>query len=125
MIASWLALLLLQPPEEAEPPHVISVHHVDLGYPLNGSDYLLIAEAARHPAMRGANLSCFRIYAYDEDGARRIAFVEARDRVVERPTPTGTTITYLPHDPTCRSISFVMDDQGRVARVIRTRPDHH
>ena len=82
---------------------------------------MLIAEAARRPEMQRADLSCYRIYVYDEDGARRVAFFAARNRVIERTTETGTKITYLPPDPKCRSITFVMAGDGRVARVIKSR----
>ncbi len=113
-----LALMLVQQSPEA---HVISVERVNLGQPLSGFDFLLIAEAVRRPEMGGADLSCYRIYVYNEGGERRVAFVEARDRVVERKTDAGTEITYLPPDPKCRSITFVMDDDGGVARVIHSR----
>ena len=116
MISGMLALLLWQQPVESS-AHAISAEHVDMGGPLRGADYLLIAEAARRPEMRGAHLSCYQIYVYDQDDGRRVAFVAARSRMIER----GTEIVYLPPDPNCRSISFVMGSDGRVARVIRTR----
>ena len=50
----------------------------DMGEPIRGADYLLIEEAARHPELRGADLSCYRIYVYTEGGVRRVAFIEAR-----------------------------------------------
>jgi hypothetical protein len=116
-----LALLLVQQPEHGG-PHVSSVEQApDLGHPLSGSDYLLIAEAARHPAMRGADLSCYRIHVYAEGGERQVTFLEERNRVLERVTGEGTKITYLPPDPECRSISFVMRSDGRVRRAILTR----
>lgn len=116
-----IAVLLVQQPDNGA-PNVNRVEQApDLGHPLNGSDYVLIGEAARHPRMRGANLSCYRIYVYDEEGERRVAFVAARNRVLERVTGEGTEITSLPPDPNCRSISFVMHSDGRVGRVILTR----
>lgn len=93
----------------------------DLGPSLAGSDFLLVTEAAGHPAMRGANLACYRIYVFDEDGRRRVAFVAARNSVTETETENGTVIAYEPPDPRCRSISFVMGASGRVERVIYTR----
>lgn len=121
MFHALIALLLVQQPDDGA-AHVIRVEQApDLGHPLNGSDYMLIGEAARHPRLRGADLSCYRIYVYDEEGERRVAFVAARNRVLERVTGEGTEITYLPPDPTCRSISFVMRSDGRVRRVILTR----
>jgi|GEM_PF-4745056 len=119
MLVSLLALLV-QPPAES-PSHVYEGERIPLGSPLHGSDYLLIAAAARRPELRGTDLSCYRIYVYDREGSRRVSFIEARDRVIERRTGAGTRITYLPPDPSCRSIDFVMDPGGRVARVIRSR----
>jgi hypothetical protein len=118
--ALLLLLLAQQAPEGAA--HVVAREGVAAwGHPLSGSDYLLIAAAARHPAMRGADLSCYRIYVHEERGARRVIFLEARDRLLERVTDEGTEITYLPQDPNCRSISFVMRSDGRVGQVIYTR----
>jgi hypothetical protein len=118
MLVSLLALLV-QPAAES-PSHDDAAEQIDLGSPLRGSDYLLIAAAARRPELRGTDLSCYRIYVYDRDGSRRVSFVSARDRVIERRTEAGTQITYLPPDPNCRSIDFVMGRNGRVARVIRS-----
>lgn len=118
MIAPLLALLLMQQLDESASANV---EYVDLGQPLSGSDYLLIAEAARHPDMFDADLSCYNIYVYDRAAARRVAFVAARDRVTEQQTETGDVTIYQPPDPNCRSISFVMSSDGRVAQVIRTR----
>jgi hypothetical protein len=120
MMIAYLLALLVQPPAES-PSQVIAVEQLDLGEPLRGSDYLLIATAARRPELRGTDLSCYRIYVYDRGGSRRVSFVEARNRVIERQTSRGTTITYLPPDPKCRSIDFVMGRDGRVTRVIRSR----
>lgn len=119
MIASLLALLV-QPSEES-PPRVIDAERLELGAPLHGSDYLLIAAAARRPELRGTDLSCYRIYVHDREGSRRVSFLEARNRVVERQAATGTEITYLPPNPNCRSIDFVMGRDGRVVKVIRSR----
>lgn len=116
-----VAALLVQQPDDGEADVIRVEQAPELGHPLSGSDYLLIAEAARHPRMRGADLSCYRIYVHNEGGERRVAFVNARDRVLERVTGEGTEITYLPPDPNCRSISFVMRSDGRVRRVILTR----
>jgi hypothetical protein len=115
-----VALLLLASPAPPD-PHVISVEQIDPGVTLTGHDYLLIAEALRHPTMRSANLSCYRINVSDRHGARQVAFIEARQRVIEEETSGGTTITYLPPDPRCRSMTFVMNRNGRVARVIYSR----
>jgi hypothetical protein len=119
MIAETLAVLLqaAPPPEPALPPHVIAVEQVELGPPLAGSDYLLIAEAARHPRLRGIDLACYRIYVGREHGVRTLFFVEARNRRLERPGE----IVFLPPNPRCPSLSFEMDRRGRVARVIRSR----
>ena len=120
MLYGLLALLLVQRPDDGA-PHVAGVEETDLGRSLSGSDFVLIAEAARHREMRGKSLSCYSIYVYAQGGQRRVAFVEARDRMVERQTATGTEIIYLPPDPNCRSISFEMRSDGRVGKVIRSR----
>src|SRR6187551_2674561 len=113
-----LAMLLLQQPAEGQVP---SANVSPLGEPLAGADYLLIAEAARRPEMRGVDLSCYRIFVHGVYGDRRVSFVEARKRVIERETDAGTEITFLGPDPKCPSISFVMDADGNVARVIHSR----
>ena len=118
MVVSLIALMLFQQPFNG---HVVSVEQVDKGQAISGSDYLLIAEAARHPEMRDALLSCYRIYVRNAKGHRRVAFVEARNRVVEKKTETGTEITHLPPDPKCRSIEFEMGPDGRVAKVFHSR----
>jgi hypothetical protein len=115
MASLFAALLLLAQPVASEG------RRVDLGAPLAGSDFLLIAAAVRHPAMRGARLACYRIFVHDERGRRQVSFVAARERVTQRRTTNGTIISYLPPDPNCRSISIEMDAHGRVARVIYSR----
>lgn len=122
MIAETLALLLSVPVPTPGLPQVAAVKQEEpLGTPLAGADHLLIATAARHPRMRGADLSCYDIYVHDREGARWVSFLEARERVVERQTGTGTEITSLPPDPRCRSVSFEMNAKGRVERVIPSR----
>ena len=121
MLHAFALLLLAQQPDEAA-GHVVSVREApDLGHPLSGADYLLIAEAARHPRLRGADLSCYDIHVYDDAGERHVSFLDPRDRMLEQATDEGTIITHLPPDPKCRSISFVMRSDGRVGRVILTR----
>jgi hypothetical protein len=115
-----LALLLLASPAPPD-PHVIRVKQLYPGVPLTGNDYLLIAEALRHPAMRSADLSCYLVDVSDGHGARQVAFLEARQRVIEEQTPDGVEITYLPPDPRCRSMTFVMNRNGKVRRVIHSR----
>jgi hypothetical protein len=120
MLLSILAILFMTQPAAHETDSEI----VDMGSPLAGSDFLLIATAARHPAMHRANLACYRIYASHRGARRVIDFVEADWGVREVHTSEGTDIIYPPHNPRCRSISFEMDRRGRVVRVIRTRLDH-
>jgi len=120
MIVALLALLLAPQADQYE-SHVIAVEETNMGQPLRGSDYRLIAEAARRPEMRGANLACFNIYVFDQRGVRTVAFVEARQREIVRETEAGTEIVWLPLDPHCRSISFQMGRDGHVVRVIHTR----
>jgi hypothetical protein len=120
MIAEMLALVIAAPLPML--PEVVAVDQEEpLQHPLAGADYLLIAEAARHPRMRGANLSCYRIHVHNEQGARWVSFLAAQERVMERETEKGTEIIFLPTNPRCRSISFEMNRKGRVARVISTR----
>ena len=97
------------------------VRHADLGPPLAGRDFLLIQAAARHPAMRGRNLACYRIQLHEEQDGRHVVFLGPRKPTTERKTAEGTEIIYPGQDPDCRTISFVMDADGRVARVIHTR----
>jgi hypothetical protein len=119
MILPVLALMLLQPSAD---DHVIAVEDApDLGQPIDGSDFLLIAEMARRPELRKVNLACYRIYTYEYEGARQVSFLEARDRMVENTTEEGTEIVWYPPDPKCPSLTFVIDDDGHVARVIRSR----
>jgi hypothetical protein len=120
MIAEAFALQVLASPTPHEPmlpPHVIAVEQVDLGTPLAGADYRLIAEAARHPRLRGINLTCYRIYVYQKHGVRAVSFVPTRDREVVRPRE----IIFLPPDPACPSLTFEMNRRGHVARVILSR----
>ncbi|HEX2762805.1 MAG TPA: hypothetical protein VHM92_03015 [Allosphingosinicella sp.] len=112
------ALLLLAAPAAPEADAT-----VDMGPALTGADYLLIGKAARHPAMRGAKLACYKIFTFDKGDRRVVAFVENYS-TIEVETARGTTIIYPEHDPSCRSITFEMSAKGRVLRVIRTRPDH-
>lgn len=94
---------------------------VRLGAPLSGADFLLIAETLRHRAMRGADIACYNIHVFDRQGARTVAFIEARQRVIEEDGREERILTFLPPDPNCRSISFEMDRRGRVSRVIYSR----
>ena len=121
-MAVGLSLLLIAAAIQADrSAHIISEEEgPDLGTPLSGADFLLIQTASRHQALRGANLSCYRIYVFVHNGVREVAFLEARNRLLERETDEGTEITFLESDPDCRSISFQMDENGRVARVIHS-----
>ncbi len=118
MAGLFLALLLAP---TVLPPHVLEVEYVDPGRWVDGADHLLIAEAARHREMRGANLSCYRINVHKVRGATWVSFLNRRPRIIDEETEEGTIIHYLPIDPDCRSISFEMDARGRVKRVIYSR----
>ena len=117
MDASLAILALLLQAAAPAPP----VRHADLGPPLAGRDFLLIRTAARHRAMRGRDLGCYRIHIYDDEDGRRVAFVARRRPTTERETRNGRQILFHGQDPDCRTISFVMDAEGRVARVIHSR----
>ena len=122
MIVEMLALIMSPPVTSSFGSQVVAIEQEEpLGHPLAGGDYLLIAEAARHPKMRGVDLSCYAIYVHERQGARWVSFLAARERIIEAAKADGTEITYLPLDPNCRSISFVMNAKGRVARVVLTR----
>jgi hypothetical protein len=116
-----LLILVFQAPAEPADPHVIAVEDVDRGTRIGGADYLLVAAAARHPAMRSANLACYNIHVYNSAGVRRVAFVARTIRTKQEKTADGTDIIFLPADPNCHSISFEMNRRGRVARVIYSR----
>ena len=122
MILALPALLMAVAAQTLPSPETSHVERApNLGQPLAGADFLLIREAARHPAMRGANFACFDIHVYVHRRVRTVAFIERRGGFVERQTPNGTAIIVPPRDPNCRSITFEMAPDGTVMRVIRTR----
>ena len=106
---------------QVDDPHVIDSWTVEKTAPLSGTDFLLIAEAFKHPEMRGRDLSCYHIVIFRERGAATVAFLGNRDP--ERQVDEGdhTTIVIPGPNLRCPGRSFVMDKRGRVARVIYER----
>lgn len=99
---------------------VVDVRHLDPGRTLSGEDFLLVEAASRHPRIRGANIGCFTILVGSEGPLHRVDFV-APGGLSERVTPAGQEIVWVPPDPHCRSISFLLNARREVVRVILSR----
>ena len=89
--------------------------------PLSGPDFLLIAEAYKHPEMRGRDLSCYRIRVFRERGVRTVAFLGVRPPVRYVSGAEQDAIIYPGPNPRCPSKSFVMTKSGKVGQVIFAR----
>ena len=89
--------------------------------PLSGTDFLLIAEAYKHPAIRGRDLSCYRIRVFREKGVRTVAFLGIRPPVRYVSGAEQDAIIYPGPNPRCPSRSFVMTKSGKVGQVIFAR----
>lgn len=106
---------------QVDDPNVIESWTSEHTVPLSGSDFLLISEAFKHPEMRGRDLSCYHIVIFREQGTTTVAFLG--DREPERQVDEGdeTAIIIPGPNPLCPGRSFVMDERGKVARVIYER----
>lgn len=106
---------------QVDDPHVIERQRVEATEPLNGTDFLLISRASKHPEIRGRDLSCYRIRNFRERGITTVAFLGKREPVHEITEGDHRVIIYPGPNPRCPSRSFEMDAHGRVARVIYER----
>jgi hypothetical protein len=116
-IALLASLAAAQPGD----PHVIDSWRVETTKPISGADFLLIQEAYKHPEINGRDMSCYHIVIVREKGVRTVAFLGNRepDRQVQRHGQIAIIIAGP--NPRCPSRSFVMDDGGRVVRVVYER----
>jgi hypothetical protein len=85
---------------------------------LKGTDFLLVAEASKHPEIEGRDLSCYHISIFRERGATTVAFLGDREPVRYVDEGDQTAIIFPAPNARCPSRSFVMDGRGRVVRVI-------
>lgn len=106
---------------KVDDPHVIDSWTVEKTAPLSGTDFLLVSEAFRHPEMSGRDLSCYHIVIFRERGVATVAFLG--DREPERRVDEGnhTAIIIPGPNPRCPGRSFVMNERGRVVKVIYER----
>ena len=106
---------------QVDDPHVIDSWTVEQTEPLSGTDFLLISEAFKHPEMRGRDLSCYHIVVSRERGTTTVAFLGDRDPEYQVTEGNHTTLIIPGRNPRCPSRSFVMDNRGRVTKVIYSR----
>lgn len=112
-----LTLLSLALAAQPRDPHVIESHQVETSPALSGRDFVLISNAAQHPAIKGRDLSCYRIFITTERGVRTVSFLGVRAKLP--PDRDGEIVLGFPkQNPRCPDRSFVMDERGRVVRVI-------
>jgi hypothetical protein len=107
----------------AEPidPNVVESWRVEMTEPLSGADFQLISEAFRHPEIRDRDLSCYHIVVSREKGVRTVTFGGDREPVREIVEGDNQAIILPGPNPKCPSRSFVMDERGKVVRVIYER----
>lgn len=88
---------------------------------LSGEDFLLIAAAARHRALRGADLACYTIHRGTLRGRPTVTFL-SRAEPTTRPVPgepDAVEIVLPPPDPDCRDTTIVLNRRREVVKVYR------